>query len=119
MAVHNYVPTSPLLSRNIRGAIGRWRVLKNTWETSENKKGRNVYIKQELQSLRLEHLALCWLRGLAGDASYRKSGVSICNNKKIKQSALHLPNSNFHHFYFLIHAFGEVTNSRPHYSYKD
>lgn len=58
MAVHNYVPTSPPLSRNIRGAIGRWKVLKNMWEISENKKERNVCIKQELQGLRLEHLSL-------------------------------------------------------------
>lgn len=46
MAVHNYVPTSPFLPRNIRGAVGRWRVLKNRWEISENKNERNVYIKQ-------------------------------------------------------------------------
>lgn len=100
MAVYNHIPTSPLLSRNIRGASGRWRVLNNMWEISEKKKEKSVCIKQELQGLRLEHLALCWLRGLAGDTSCRKSGVSICNNKKKEHSALHLPNSNFHHFYF-------------------
>lgn len=81
LAVHNYVHTSPPLSRKIRGAIDRWRVLKNMWEISENKE-KNVCIKQELQGLRLEHLALYWLRDLAGDTSCRKAGVSICNNKK-------------------------------------
>lgn len=53
MAVHNYVPSSPLLSRNIRGGIGRWRVLKNMWEISENKKGRNVWIKQRAPVLKV------------------------------------------------------------------
>lgn len=81
MAVHNYIHTSPPLSRKIRGAIDRWRVLKNMWEINENKE-KSVCIKQELQGLKLEHLALCWLRDLAGDTSCRKSGVSICNNKK-------------------------------------
>lgn len=51
------------------------------WEIGENKE-KNVCIKQELQGLRLEHLALCWLRDLAGDTFCRKFGVSICNNKK-------------------------------------
>lgn len=40
MAVANYAPTGPLLPRNIRGAVGRWTVLKNRWDISENKNER-------------------------------------------------------------------------------
>lgn len=61
MAVHNYIHTSPPLSRKIRGAIDRWRVLKNMWEINEYRE-KNVCIKQELQGLKLEHLAVCGLR---------------------------------------------------------
>lgn len=46
MAVADYVPTGPLLPRNIRGAAGKWTVLKNRWNISENKNERNMYIKQ-------------------------------------------------------------------------